>query len=343
MFSSVRREAANRLLVDTIRSRRADKSKAHPTPIIAVQQRLHVNDATGFMMSGGMGIKFDLIKVPALINDEYLQSLPQWIKDKCWSDIKDSPAIDGYRSFWPTFEGVEQLFDLWQSNPYTFLSQYQQAPITLGGQIINPDKFVWYGDGGDVDRPITFEWRFITADTAQKVKTHNDYTVFCAWGVWQGKLYLLDLVRAKWEAPELRVNFINFIQKHWDLNTTGNHGILRSVHVEDKVSGSGLIQESARHSPLPITAVQRGAGQDKLTRAMDAAPQVAMGKVCLPVGEPWVLDFVAECAGFTADDSHAFDDQVDNLLDAVEIAITRPGQSVVNMLLSTRQQARAYR
>lgn len=37
-----------------VRSRRGDRSKEHPTPIISIQQRLHVDDATGFMLGGGI-------------------------------------------------------------------------------------------------------------------------------------------------------------------------------------------------------------------------------------------------------------------------------------------------
>jgi predicted phage terminase large subunit-like protein len=341
MFSPVRRDAANRLLVDTVRSRRADKSKDTPTPIILIMQRLHKEDASGFLLGGHMGIDFERIVIPALIDQQYIDALPEGIRQHCMEDICGTEQIDGKWSFWPETESISGLMALQNANKYTFASQYLQEPITIGGQIINPDGFVWYGDGGDIDRPITMEYRFITADTAQKIQDHNDWSVFCCWGVWMGKLYLMDLLRDRWEAPELRVNFINFIQKQWGLNTTGNHGVLRNVYVEDKVSGSGMIQEAARHAPLPITPVQRGAGQNKLVRAMDASPQVAMGNVCLPVGEPWVMGFVTEVGSFTADDTHQFDDQTDNLLDAVEIAITRPGQSVVNMLLSSKQRNRA--
>jgi predicted phage terminase large subunit-like protein len=345
MFSSVKRERQHRIQVDTIRSRRGDKSKNNPTPIGVIQQRTHQLDTSGFCLSGGMGINFDLIKIPALINDGYIQALPEWIRDKCWESVKDSEQINGYWSYWPEMEDIGQLMDLWERNEYTFQAQYMQTPIALGGQIFHSDWWKFYGDqdGCDEARPITFEYRFITGDTAMKTGERNDFSVLMCWGVWNGRLYLLDVLRGKWEAPELRAMFINFVAKHWDLNTTGNHGILRSIHIEDKASGTGLIQEAGRQIQLPITAVQRGAGQNKTVRARDAAPQIKLGKVLLPMGEPWVMDFVSEHSQFTEDDSHDWDDQVDNTCDAVEIAITRPGQSVVNMLLSTRQQARAYR
>jgi predicted phage terminase large subunit-like protein len=345
MFSPIKREKTHRIQVDTIRSRRGDKSKNNATPFVVVQQRLHQQDTSGFLLGGGFGknFNFDLIKIPALIDDDYIQSLPEWIRDKCWESVKDSEQVNGYWSYWPEMEDIGQLMDLWERNEYTFQAQYMQTPIALGGQIFHSDWWKFYGDqeGCDEARPITFEYRFITGDTAMKTGERNDFSVFMCWGVWQDKLYLLDVLRGKWEAPELRSMFINFVAKHWDLNTTGNHGILRSIHIEDKASGTGLIQEAGRQIALPITAVQRGAGQNKTVRARDAAPQIKMGKVILPMGEPWVMDFVSEHSQFTEDDSHDWDDQVDNTCDAVEIAITRPGQSCVNMLLSSRQRNRA--
>lgn len=40
MFSETKRAADNRLLVNTIRSRRGERSEENPTPIISIQQRL---------------------------------------------------------------------------------------------------------------------------------------------------------------------------------------------------------------------------------------------------------------------------------------------------------------
>src|SRR5690606_18824137 len=79
MFSEVKRTRSNTLLSNTLRSRRANTQ----TPFLMVQQRLHVDDATGFLMSGGMGLKIDThIKIPALINQDYIDSLPDGIRER---------------------------------------------------------------------------------------------------------------------------------------------------------------------------------------------------------------------------------------------------------------------
>jgi len=334
MFSKVKRDKQNRVLVDTVRSRRGDKSKAHPTPIISIQQRLHQQDATGFMMDGGMGLEFDQVVIPALITEEYIENLSEPHRTNCWNSVKDSECVRGYYSFWPENEDIGQLMDLWEMNEYTFMSQYMQAPIALGGQIFDPSWWVFYGDDADVPEPPYYEYRFITADTAQKKGQHNDYSVFCEWGVYEGKIYLIDMVRDKFEAPELRAAFKAFVSASWEKNdrVVGN---LRSVHVEDKSSGTGLIQDLKSELPVPITPIQRNI--DKVTRAYDTSPQVKAGKVCLPRKEKWIVEFVAEHSAFTVDDSHPNDDMVDNTMDAVDIAILKTGEELLVFMPNRRR------
>lgn len=338
MFSSVKRERVHEILVNTLRSRRGNKSKENPTPFVGIQQRLHVYDSTWFMMSGNMGIKFDLIKIPALLDDEYIGSLPDWIKDECWNSVKGSEKVRGYYSYWPSNEYIGDLMDLWERDEYTFMSQYMQDPIALGGNIFSADGWAFYGDGYDLPTPPDFDYRFITADTASKTKTYNDYSVFCEWGVWDGRIYLLRRWRGKWEAPELRAMFINIISDAWARNSLGDKGNLRDILVEDKSSGTGLIQDVGRSSPLPITPVQRNT--DKVTRAMDAAPHVNTGKVVLPGGAEWLPEFISEHSAFTADDSHRFDDQVDNTMDAVQHAIIDTGSSAADLSIAIAKRRR---
>ncbi len=87
MLSPVYRANNHVMLKNTIRSRRASSVKGKATPIISIQQRLHVNDSTWFMMEGGMGIDFDLIKIPALVTEDYIDSLPDWIKEQFAEDV----------------------------------------------------------------------------------------------------------------------------------------------------------------------------------------------------------------------------------------------------------------
>lgn len=76
------------------------------TPCVVVQQRLHVNDSTWFLLNGGMGgIEFDVVSIPALVTEEYRETLPDWLKPEFDRDVLTSEPvyIDGvaHYSFGP--------------------------------------------------------------------------------------------------------------------------------------------------------------------------------------------------------------------------------------------------
>ncbi len=98
---------------------------------------------------------------------------------------------------------------------------------------------------------------------------------------------------------------------------------MREMKVEDKSSGTGLIQELARVDRIPIKGIERN--KDKLTRVMDVASFIESGYVCLLEQAPFISDFVNECEAFTADNTHAHDDQVDPMCDAItDMLATKP-------------------
>ncbi len=113
---------------------------------------------------------------------------------------------------------------------------------------------------------------------------------------------------------------------------------LRYMKVEDKSSGTGLIQTISKKGSIQIEPQPRGPNSNKVVRCMDAVPWFKSGRVFVPAifddqgnaikhvkdhrGEiigptDWVTPFLTEASAFTADDSHDFDDQVDTIFDAV--------------------------
>ncbi len=190
-------------------------------------------------------------------------------------------------------------------------SLYQQNPQIVGGQIIRGEWFRYW-----TVLPRLIE-RIIYADTAQKTAERNDYSVFECWGKGEdGKLYLLDIIRGKWEAPELERRAVMFWNKHkaQDCHALGN---LRKMKVEDKSSGTGLIQKikTDSNNPIPIAGIERT--KDKYTRVLDILGYIENGWVYIPQNAPFISDFLEECEAFTADDSHLHDDQIDPMCDAI--------------------------
>lgn len=334
LFSDTKRKKSHMRLINTLRSRRAKPD----TPFVFVQQRGHVDDSTAFLLSGGMGLKIDLhIIIPSMIDMDYIKQLPEGIRERCIRDVCGSDSVDGKWSYWPEKEKIEDLVALRKAHPYTYASQYDQNPESLDGGIFRDSDFVYYGDpdtGADLLTPARFEYRFITCDTAQKTNEWNDWTVFAEWGYYENRIYRLAYLRKKMEAKDLREKFESFVKASWAKNDRLG-GNLRAVLVEDKSSGTGLIQEVQGRLPIPVTPVPRN--RDKVTRAMDVQPHVAAGKVALPYGDENNFEFVSEVASFSHDDSHKNDDQTDVMMDAVEHAFITPSVGVQAAVFSRKR------
>jgi len=184
---------------------------------------------------------------------------------------------------------------------YAVAGQLQQRPSPRGGGIF---KTAWFGSYEQVP-PL--EWRAIYADTAQKTGQENDYSVFELWGRSKtGQAVLIDVLRGKWEAPELLENARSFWLKH-----QAGEPPLRAMKVEDKVSGTGLIQ-TLRREGIPVLPIKRD--RDKISRAHDAAPFAESGNVLLPQWAHWIAEFMNEVETFPAG---AHDDQLDPMFDAI--------------------------
>ncbi|MDM4567307.1 phage terminase large subunit [Klebsiella michiganensis] len=344
MLSESRRKSANTLLVNTIRSRRGDKSKEHPTPFVSIQQRLHTDDATGFMLAGGMGVPFHHVAIPAMIDEKYIQSLDEPWRSLCWETVKDtdSVVVGGVRywSYWPQMEDVNDLLQLWEKDRYTFLSQYQQNPMALTGGIIDTSWFRTYTTLPKLTH------RAVYVDTnSGKVEDWLDYTVFTLAGMGvDGNLYIIDVVRGRWD-PEDLLKKAEEVWEKWRMSGSMRVMPLRHMAIEEKQAGQGLITTLKKRSQtpgqlaIPVREIPRGTGQNKLVRCLNVIPQIKTGKVFVPAthtddgqklssifyedgtiagSTEWVLTAMTECAAFSADDSHDNDDILDTWMDAID-------------------------
>lgn len=246
------------------------------TPIIIIMQRLHEDDLSGFLLSGGNGEKWEHISIPALDdNDE---------------------------TFWPGQFKTDDLHRLRATNSYVFSGQMMQEPSPVGGGIFKTNWWQFY------EYEPEFEYRMIYADTAQKTKEENDYSVFQCWGKKGDNIYLIDQLRGKWEAPQL----LQMAESFWVKHSKSKNGSLRKMMVEDKASGTGLIQQM-RQKRMFIGDIQRN--RDKITRAYDAAPAIEAGRVFLPRVADFLPEFLREFELFP---NGKHDDQIDPTMDAVQ-------------------------
>ena len=286
--SEVARSNCWDVYTNTLKSRRENLSK---TPIIVIMQRLHKEDLIG-LLKEKEAEDWDFVSLPALQEDG--------------------------TSIFPEKLPAEYLEKIKLENPYLFNAQYQQEPITLGGGVIKREWWRYY-------QSINVSYRkiFITADTAMKTKEWNDYTAIGAWGLTtDNRLYLLDMIHAKLEAPELEQTMLAF----WDKWKKGiSNRPATALYIEDKASGTGLIQSLRRKGGIPILPYMPD--KDKLERVNDIIPWLASGNVYLPFSENDVIskEVLAETDAFSADLSQKHDDIVDMITMAIKSAYMQRG------------------
>ena len=294
---NARYEKSREVVVTFYDEKLSSRRRTPNTPTILIMQRLHLDDLVGWIEKNEPQ-EWEIVKIPAL--DENGQS------------------------FWEERYPVEELKHIQRINNFKFQSQYQQDPIASGGAVIKTEWFKYYSQG------IEYQYKriFITGDTAQKIKEHNDYSVFMVWGVTKfGKLHLLDEIRGKWEAPDLKRQ----VKILWNRWSKGIGNIPCSgLYVEDKASGTGLIQEIKRECSIPILPLQ--ADKDKLTRLEAVLAHIEAGNVELPNSPEQNKELLNECEAFTRDDSHSHDDQVDTLVYGIMVGLSKLQVSILEVL-----------
>ena len=236
--------------------------------------------------------------------------LAAWcLENEEWNEHKYR-AVEDDRALVPALHPIEQLLKIKKSMPVAIWeAMFQQNPVIQGGNIIKEEWIQYYSI-----LPERLERIFITADTAQKTKEYNDFSVISCFGYDGNNLYMLDMWRGKVTAPDLRDAALSFWEKWGD----GLFGTPCSgFYVEDKASGTGLIQDFQAAQPIPIIPVQRD--KDKYTRLMDILNYIQAGKLWLPANSVWTNKAVNEMASFSGDMKHEHDDIVDTIIDGLYI------------------------
>lgn len=259
--------------------------------IIVIMQRLHERDTSGIILSRDLG--YTHLCLPMRFESER----------RCVTPFFTDPREEDGELLFPERFPEAQVESLERTlGSHATAGQLQQRPTPRGGGII---KFEWFRYWRELPK---LEWRMIFADTAMKTKEANDWSVLQLWGRSNvGQAVLIDMVRGKWEAPELLAE----TRKFWLQHKASPGAPLKAMKVEDKVSGTGLIQ-TLRREGMPILPIQRD--RDKVSRVHDGVPFIESGNVLLPETAPWVEKLLAEAAAFPAG-SH--DDMIDPMMDAI--------------------------
>ena len=265
------------------------------TPIIVIAQRLAMDDLIGYI-------------------EENERESWDFLLLKGYDEEKGCSA-------WEERITTAELERLRAQAPGVFAAQYQQTPIVAGGDVF---KSEWWQFFDPEDAGYIYKRVYICADTAMKTGQQNDFTVLGCFGVLRsGEIHLLDMVRGKFEAPELEGVFTSFYEK-WRKMARPGMPRVSAVYIEDKASGTGLIQ-SVRRKGIPVIPMKPT--KDKYTRALEAVPTIAAGLFKLPenAGNKVSAAVMAECEAFRQDMSHVHDDIVDMLCYGIEKSVRGGG------------------
>lgn len=312
LFQTIRKRI-NKKYGNTIQSRLARPD----TPIVIIAQRTAEDDPSGFLLRGGSDEIWDHLIIPAEVTEDREDYPPEYTHGR----PIQYPAPLG--PTWPLKIDQKYAATL-KGDPILWSTQYQQKPREESGEIFHRQ---WWGYYEEFDaarsvivdpdgEEIRVKYKMIYGDTAQKTGERNDFSVFQLWAKGaDGRIYLLDQIRGKWEAPDLEEKCLEFCDRHGYKRKVNPMGI-RAVKVEDKSSGTGLIQSiNKRKKTKFIEGIPRD--KDKVSRSKGAAPSISRGLVVLPRGATWLPDYMGEFALFKSDMSHDHDDQIDPTLDAI--------------------------
>lgn len=322
MAGGKRLTESNSRFIDTIESRIATEK----IPIVLFMQRLGANDASGFLLRGGMGCNWHHLRIPALIDDDFID---EGYPDDYSHGIEIPVDYEAHRGpLWERKHSQETLEQQQENSPHIFGYQYQQKESANTGDVFDVTRFQYYDY-----LPDSICAYYIYADTAQKDGQHNDFSAFQLWG-WSQEIngiYLVDQLRGKF-AVNLESEFVAFWDKH---KPTLRYPLAPSaLKVEDKSSGTTLIQTLTYNYDIPVIPIPRHL--NKAVRAIGTAPRVRQGQVYIPnpagyeyrgekIIPDWVKGFINEVRKFKLDDSHAFDDQIDPMMDAIEDLLIHDG------------------
>jgi predicted phage terminase large subunit-like protein len=182
-----------------------------------------------------------------------------------------------------------------------FTAQYLQNPSPPGGNMLKPEwlrefEIAPTQQSGD---QIVQSW-----DTAMKATDGADFSVCLTFRVRnKNQYFLIDVFRDRLEFPELAKRVCTHAQEFQ----------AGAILIEDKVSGTSLIQTVKRNSlqgVIPVTP-----SSDKESRMFGQTPKLEAGSLFLPRSAEWRTDFIEEYLAF-AKGRH--DDQMDALSQFLE-------------------------
>lgn len=283
--SDTLRNSLNQWFTNTLLSRLDNKATG---VIILVMQRVHLHDLTGFLVDNSKD--WTVLSLPAIAEVDEKVSIGN-------NEFHTRRAGEALHPKYETISTLEKLRT--QMGSDIFSAQYQQSPVPPGGSMIKRDWLRYYDEPPErgYRTKLIHSW-----DTAAKVGAQNDWSVCTTWLLVDNRFYLIDLIRGRYEYPQLRAMVIALAQRD------DPHKIL----IEDTSTGIALAQELRQSGiytvkPVPVE-------RDKMGRLFVHQAKFEAGLVLFPRKAPFLAQLEAELLTFP---QGKHDDQVDSLSQAL--------------------------
>jgi len=261
--------------------------------IIIVMQRLHPDDLVGHLLEQG---GWRHLNLPAIAEEDTIvcvgpnRSHRRRIGGLLHPERESQIALDELKASMGSME---------------FAAQYQQTPVPIGGNLI---KWSWFKSYDAPPTPQSGDKIIVSWDTALSSSQLADYSA-CVVLLARGEtIYILDVVRARLEYPDLKRAVLE--QHNRWRHVASNYALL----IEKKGSGLSLIQDLYREGIYAVAVDPNG---DKIMRMAAQTAPIEAGAVHVPTHAPWLDEFKKEVLSFPLG---KHDDQIDALSQALQRA-----------------------
>jgi predicted phage terminase large subunit-like protein len=309
-LSQAQRQAANDWFDHTLYSRLNDTRTGS---IILIMHRLHEDDLVGHVLAQE---DWEIVRFAAIAEDDETWALDTELGQHLFSRRRGE-ALHPERQPLATIEQIRRTI-----GEYNFAGQYQQSPSPLGGGLV---KAAWFRNYAPNERPDSFDRIVQSWDTANKASELSDFSVCTTWGITGKDLYLLHVLRKRMEYPELK-RAVREQRNAFDASV---------VLIEDKVSGTQLIQELIQEGLHAVTRYQPQS--DKVMRMHAQTAMIENGFVHLPKEAAWLAEYLHELTAFPRG---KYDDQVDSTAQMLDW-FKRGGQEPQDWMWQQYKQAQA--
>jgi predicted phage terminase large subunit-like protein len=274
---------------------------------VIIMQRLHEEDLSGHLLAGG---GWEHLCLPT-----EFEPARRSATSIGWKDWREKAGELLFPALFPADVIAEEKRRL---GSLGFAGQHQQRPSPADGNLFKRSWWRrWHRAGDFVPEgvesrllPERFDEIVISVDAAFKETSDSDFVAIGVWGRLGPDKFLLDQVRDRMGFSDTVKAILGLIAKF---------PLARAKLIEDKANGSAVIEVLRKKIPGIIPVNPEGG---KESRAAAVSPEVEAGNVFIPLGAPWVSDYVEEHAAFP---NAAHDDQVDQTSQALLRFMRRRG------------------